>query len=250
MTRKILFIFALFSGYLFFLVLTFPAIHAYQHFRQLVPELKPNNIQGTVWNMSSSNLLIGNWLFYSSNGSFNLLPMLAGRLSMDIVLKGRGTRTSATLDFLSANELQFRNFKSSITASQISKWINQPDYISGKFQVNLDKLLLAKNQGVIRQTQGRIVWQKASAGQTNPIRLGQVVFDVKSQGKLIKATITNLKSPFSIEGQIELNENGSYSLFAKIAARNNTDTKTLSRIRSLGKTNQQGQYHFRLKGKL
>ena len=95
------------AGYLFFLILTFPAIHAYQHLRQFVPDIKLGNLEGTIWNMSSDNLWIGNIPFHTSHASLNLLPLVTGKISLDINLKGRGTRTTASVNFQSKNKFQF-----------------------------------------------------------------------------------------------------------------------------------------------
>ncbi len=250
MTKRFIFILFLVCGYLFFLVLTFPAIHAYRFFHDYAREINPSSVEGTVWNMQSDNLRIGNWLFHTTRGSLNLLPLLAGNISIDVNLKGRGSRTSTTIKFISDKEIQFTDLKAKFPAHKLALWLRKPNSFGGNLNFKMNQLSLIKPKGSFAKVKGKVVWKKASIGAGITIKLGKVVFDVKSQGKTIKAKIHNSKSKFSISGQLELKQSGQYSLFAKIGAKSKSDLKTKLLIKQLGKTDSKGRYHFRLKGRI
>jgi len=252
MAKRFIFVVLLVFGYCLFLAITFPAIHAYKIFHHLAPELQPSNLSGTIWNMNATNLKIGNWMFHSSEGSLQLLPLLAGKISFNVNLKRLSIRTSSNIKLISDQEVKFTHLKASLPAYKVATWLKKSNTIQGQLVFKMKHFTWFKRSKFIRSAEGRVEWHKAIIGDKNTgqLKLGKISFDIKSYGKVIKAKIKNTNSAILVSGELVIKDNGSYSLFAKLAAKNKADLKTKAFIKQIGKTDNKGQYHFRMRGRI
>ncbi|VAW73425.1 hypothetical protein MNBD_GAMMA12-3360 [hydrothermal vent metagenome] len=209
MIRRISILLGCLLAYLVFLVITFPALHAWGFLKSQLPPIKASQLKGSIWNAQASNLQIGLLQFKKVNAGIKILPLFAGKLAIDTQLKGPGYISTSVLRLMS-DTMELSNFKATLPAKSLSHFAYPGVRLRGKLTLHFDQLRF--NQRGLQSAQGSSVWTNAVIQGPLKLNLGNIKLLVKTRKNRIHGTFLNTGSADKIKGNINLHTNGRYQL--------------------------------------
>lgn len=246
MIRKFSLLLLCVLAYACFLVITFPALHAWGFLKTQLPPIKANRIEGSVWNAQASNLQIGFLKFRKVTAGIEILPLFAGKLAIYTQLTGPGYKSSGSIKVL-PNKIEISGFKATMPANSLSNFSYPGVRLLG--QLTLDFGTLHFNKRGLTLVQGSSEWTNAIIQGPLKLNLGKISLNVKTRNNKIRGTFANKGSADKIKGSIDITPNGQYHLKiyftpARLSAEQRSWLLTVS------KSGPNGSYKFFNKGNL
>ncbi len=240
------------GSFVLFLVYQFPAAYGWQW----VPaNMKRNiyiqNIEGSIWSGKASNLDIAGESIDTLHWQLNLLPLLTGTLSLDIQGKSAAGSLQARVDLGSATQIDASDITGKLHAEAfngiIVKSLPIPIMLRGEIRPEIESLHYVKGKEL--NIDGTIHWQQASLEGVQSLPLGEVKITSASKNTGSTIRLENSKGVLDIDGNLQLNGDGSYNLqFGLLNSSNRPDIDTI--LRMVGKADATGRYVIRKNGKL
>ncbi len=209
MIRRFSILLACVAVYLLFLVITFPALHAWGFLKSQLPPIKAGQLEGSIWNAQASNLQIGLLKFRNVNAGIKVLPLFAGKLAIATRLSGPGYTSTSVIQLL-RNKMELSHFKATLPARSLSHFAYPGVRLRGKLTLNFAQLRF--NKRGLQAAQGRGIWTNAVIQGPLKLSLGNITLSVKTRKNRIRGTFLNKGSADKIKGSIDLQTNGRYQL--------------------------------------
>lgn len=228
-TKKIIITAAI--SYFLFLLALIPA-------ETILPLLnKPANgitlqgISGSLWSGSIDEVDLKKQSIQSLKWSLNPFSLFTASLSSDLEASFHGQTLSTQLDYaLISKAITFNDLKSTIDAKELTDVLKLP---FGKLHgiVNIDLNKIRHTAGELPLVHGRVVWNNAKLTLSETSSFGRILLNLDSDdaGGLI-GKLSNKQGELSIQGDIKVLANQSYTLNIKLTPRANASSELKSML--------------------
>jgi len=233
-------------SYAVFLLVTFPAIHAWGFMKSQLPPIKASRIEGSIWKAKASNLQIGLLKFTKVTAGVEILPLFAGTLAIHTQLTGPGYNSSSSVK-ISSNKIELANFKATMLAKGLSNFAYPGVRLLGKLTLDFKTLVFSKQRLVFAQ--GTSIWNNAVIHGPLKLNLGKILLTVKTHKNKIRGTFLNKGTADKIKGSIDIQANGQYHLKIFFTPAH-LSAEQRSWLLTISKTAPNGRYRFSNKGNL
>jgi len=244
------------SGYLLFLVVQFPAIHAYRFAREplhsAVPQLQLAGIDGSVWSGRVESLVYRKALLGEMSWKLSPLSLLIGEAQIDTLLQSKnGYMQSEVSTPLGGGLVELIDTKGQLPINELTRFTPyMPVALDGTVSVDLGKVTVA-GDGQLLRAEGTVIWHQAKMSAPQVLAFGdlQVTLHTETEGQ-VSGDISDRGGPLKVKGTLNLSPDRSYVLKATVAAAPEAPATLVKSLGWLGKPDAKGSYHLNYSGKM
>jgi len=198
-------------------IVLFPASLAVDLALKGNPQLRAEQVSGTIWRGRIGSLYRADEPLGSLDWTLHRRPLLDRVISADVALKGPQTDLTASFQRRPDNTLSIRNLRSVMPATVLEPILDAPALqLRGQVVLALDEVELIHLWP--RRIIGQGVWQDASVGGAAEARLGELVAEFASRpdGSLA-GLLSDRGGPLKLEGEFQISLRG-YEVHALLSA--------------------------------
>lgn len=244
------------SGYLLFLVVQFPAIHAYRFAREplqsAVPQLQLAGIDGSVWSGRVESLVYRKALLGEMSWKLSPFSLLIGKAQIDTLLQSKnGYVQSEVSTPLGGGLVELINTKGQLPISELTRFTPyMPVALDGMVSMDLDEVAVAADGHLLR-AEGTLIWSQAKMTAPQALAFGdlQVTLHTEAEGE-VSGDISDRGGPLKVKGTLKLSPDRSYDIRATVAVAPNAPAPLVQSLGWLGKPDAKGSYHLKYSGKM
>lgn len=221
------------ASYLIFLLILTPAANIVPWLNLPAQKISLYGISGSLWSGSIDTAVINKHKLQSSVWSLNPFSLFRASLSADLQTNYQSQPVSSRLDYsLLSNSILLTDLQSTVKADALQKLLNIPfGQLAGTIQIKLDNVEVLA--GTAPLVNGSIVWNNAKFTLADTISFGQLQLALQtSESGDLSGKLSNTQGELSIQGDIKILADQSYSLNIKLKPRANASTE-LQNILSL-----------------
>ena len=240
-------------AYLFFLAWTMPASQAYRLFRQQLPALKLETLDGTIWNAKATRVELGTLLLRQVRMRLQPLPLLAGRVSLKTDIESALGSLHGIINLKGDNRFQFKELHTSLDAQTAAKQFGINARLSGRIDVKLKNVTVDGSS--LRRANGTIEWHDARITAPFRLALGTVRLHLK-YNKTMTGIIRNTHPHIRLKGEIRFTTPKRYHLKLSLRSTKGLDPSLGAALDSLVlkrlgiKSGRRGSLHLQYHGSL
>lgn len=234
-----------------FLIINIPAAPVYEAVKDKIPQLKVQNIDGTIWQGSAQQVIIkSSHIFKDVNWSVCVMHLLMGEACVDFDASYNKNPLSGQIAVDMNKNIQGNNIKTSITAKALSEMFTMPmGEVAGDINVNL--ATLNWQQGGVPAISGIIQWNNASVTIAETAKLGDVTITLKEPAdNPIDAEISNQDGHLAINGQVSLSDKTDYAVDLKLVPRNKANANLTNSLSLFAQPGPNGSFILKNSGNL
>jgi len=235
-------------AYAVFLVVTFPAAHAYRLIHNQLSGVQLAGIDGTVWSGSAQVLKTDTLRLQKVDWEIRFLPLLLGRLELKLDSRDKELRFSTYAGRTLGGMVYIRGLQGQAPVATLQA---MTPYSVPALQGELifDDLEIALTDGKFVKGTGVILWKSAVATVGSPLELGGFSLELKTEAKDITGVLKDTGGPLQAEGMLKLAPEGSYQFRGRFTPRDG-NSELARNLRMLGAPSKTGDYELNYNGRL
>ncbi len=237
-------------AYLFFLVATFPAAHAYRLLREESGAgVAMAGIDGSIWSGTARTVQLGGKVrLQNVHWEVHFLPLLLGRLELELSSRDRDLQLNTRAGKTLGGTLYVEGLHGRLPIARVQALTPYPvPRLRG--ELIFDGLDAALADGRIVKGAGRVRWNGAAAVVGSTLQLGGFTLDLKTDKQQIIGKLRDNDGPLQVEGLLTLEPDGTYHLGGRVTPRDSS-SDVAQNLRILGVPNKAGGYELNYSGKL
>ncbi len=210
--------------------------------------LTARGIEGTLWQGRAAAVAVAGIRIDDLTWRTSLLPLLSGRLGVDLTARLPGGSASANLT-LDRQGGHAEGAEMSFDAALLSYLSPLPMAASGMLSVNLAEIGWEGEQ--LTAISGRLLWRQAGLTAPQKIDFGDLVVDLTlgPQGG-VQGKLSDGGGPLKAEGDITVEASGAWHINALLSAREGAPRELYDALKFIGRPDPQGRYRLRFAGRL
>lgn len=248
MTKKFSKFILIFAAYALFLLWTFPAIQAYQLLRPQLPSVQMTSLKGTIWTAQVRNLKIGSTLFRSGQLSLNLVPLLAGSVSVDVHLKSLLGSSKGTINIDQNGFFSAYAFKTKISAASLAQLLGYKVNARGTVIIDLDRATFSDRH--LKHASGMVRWVNAIIEGPVKLDFGTITILLKTRKNRITGLISNRGVKTKLTGTIVFKTDKTFKVNLKIKNNSKLGQTIVALIGPIASVDNGGNVKINFAGKL
>ncbi|MCW8830851.1 MAG: type II secretion system protein N, partial [Gammaproteobacteria bacterium] len=197
----------------FFFISSIPAVFVVNTFKDQLPQIKIQGVNGTLWNGTARQITIqSKHIFKDVSWSVCVTHLLMAKACIEFDATYDKTAVSGQISAGMNKNIQAKNIKTEISAQALSQIVTIPmATIDGDISVDLETL--SWQPGGIPAATGIIKWEKASVTVAEAAQLGDITITLSESGdNPVNAEISNQGGQLAISGQASVNEKTDYDV--------------------------------------
>ena len=236
------------AAWLLFLVITFPAGHAYRLMRERMSGISLAGLDGTVWSGSAEQVRIQEVTLRNVGWSVRLWPLLLGRAEVALQIQDDALRMDGNLGRTLGGDLYLRQLRGRLPVTRVQQLT---PYRIPKLEgeLHLEDLDLATADGGLRELSGKVSWSDAVLTFGSPLELGGFTLQLQTDDDGINGMLQDSGGPLQAEGKLKLAPDGKYSFEGLFTPRDGKG-ELASRMAMLGTPAESGGYRLNYSGQL
>ena len=234
-----------------FLITNIPANIVINSIKGQIPQVKIQNVSGTLWNGSAKQITIQNkYILKNVDWSICIAHLLLAEACIELDLMYNKNPLSGQLSIDINNTVQAKDIKTTMTAQALSQIITIPmAEISGDIHIDLETLNW--KQDSIPSATGIIKWNKASVTIAETAQLGDITVTLSdSEDNPINAEISNTNGQLAIAGTALLKTTADYNLNLTLTPNNKASKNLKSSLSLFAKPKKDGSFILKNNGNL
>lgn len=237
-------------AYFAFLLYLTPAAPVISTLLKDIQTVSTLSISGSIWNGQASSVRIERYRLEDISWSFSPLALLLGEISYDIDASFEGRPVRSSLALTATGGVTVDDLTASIDAFRVGKIVDIPiGELGGTMDIVIDEA--SWRSGTVPSIDGRISWQKASVTVADKAELGDITLLLEERESYpLVGLIENVPGQLDIEGKIEVDEEGSYQLNAKLSPNSSASANLRGSLKYVGQPKSDGSYEINNAGNL
>ncbi|MGD8483272.1 MAG: type II secretion system protein N [Thioalkalispiraceae bacterium] len=250
MKQKIKLIILAITGFLFFLLATFPAQYAYQIIQPRIKTLSLSNIDGTLWNGSAGSVRYQATPLGALNWSLHPHDILRGHLETDFSLVSSQLQTTGTAGREVFGAAYTKNLQGHIPAQLFSKQLGLKSFVpAGKIHFSMQRMEFSP-KGRLESAIGHITWEQAGISSPTQAILGNLKIDVSTEKEGVVFNISDENSPIKVKADLLVCPDGKYELNGELTPTPQAQMGLSQSLALLGKPDKNGVIKIKYEGRL
>ena len=235
-------------AYVVFLVVTFPAAHAYRLIHNQLNGVQLGGLDGTVWSGSAQVLKTKTLRLQNVGWEIRFWPLLLGRLELKLDSMDKELRFSTYAGRTLGGMIYVRGVQGQVPVATLQA---MTPYSVPAVQGDLifDDLEIGLSDGKIIKGTGELLWKGAAITIGSPLKLGGFSLELKTEAKDITGVLKDTGGPLQAEGILKLGPEGSYQFRGRFTPRD-SNSELARNLRMLGAPNKTGDYELNYNGQL
>ncbi|MGH8307926.1 MAG: type II secretion system protein N [Gammaproteobacteria bacterium] len=233
--------------YLVFLLATFPAVYAVTWLQKRLPDVRLDQVSGSVWSGVAQDLILNGRSWGSLQWHFDWRAPFTGHLGYSLLLVGPDLRLQGRVMGRRADKLLFQDLQGQIPISRLESWLPLPSgSISGTLNLNLTRVVLVNRQPA--EADGVINGDGIRLGWPQPVTLGNYQLKLQTQKPSgIRGNLLDTAGSLILQGKLSLTPNGRYQVSGTLASRDPADAGLNNLLHYLP-TDASGKHPFQFTG--
>ena len=238
------------SGFIFFMLVTFPAEYAYQAIHSRINKLSLSGINGTLWSGSAGYVQYQSIPLGSLNWSLHPHDILRGHIETDFTLTSDQMQTSGTAGREILGAAYTKNLKGHISAALLSKQLGIKTVVpAGKLHFSMQRMEFSP-KGRLESAIGHITWEQAGISSPAQAALGNLNVIITTEKEGIVFNISDENSPIKVKAELLVCPDGKYELNGQLTPTPAAQTGLSNSLKLLGKPDKNGVIKIKYMGRL
>ncbi|NOY61985.1 MAG: type II secretion system protein N [Gammaproteobacteria bacterium] len=234
--------------YLLFLIVTFPAQHAYSMVKERLPA-QLYQLGGSIWRGTAETIVFGDARLHKVSWKAHPLALLIGDASVAITAKTNNGNISATVNVGLDKTITIEELHITMPASDLQTLSSAiPLDLHGHINADLETLTL--DNGYLVAAQGTIRWDSAAVTAIRKTKLDDLSLLLSTEDEQVIGKLTSKGQRLRAKADITLENNGNYTLNGIFSATNRNNRQLEQSLRILGHRGKDGRYHVNKSGTL
>lgn len=250
MNRVIKLIVLAVTGFVFFMLVTFPAEYAYQIVHSRIKNLSLSSINGTLWNGSAGFVQYKTTPLGSVNWSLHPHDILRGHLETDFSLVSDKMQTKGTAGREIFGPAYTKNLNGYVPAALLGKHLGIKTVTpAGKLHFSIKRMEFSP-KGRLEAAVGQITWEQAGITSPTQAVLGNLNVDITTEKEGIVFNISDENSPIKVKADLLVCPDGKYELNGKLIPTPAAQAGLSNSLKLLGKPDKNGVIKIKYAGRL
>ncbi len=235
-------------SWLLFLVITFPAGHAYRMVQERTEGISLAGVDGTLWSGSAELVRVQGITLRNVGWQIHLWPLLLGRTEVALQIRDDALRLDGDLGRTLGGELYLKRLQGRLPVARVQQ-LTPYRVPALEGELRLEELELSAAEGVLRGLGGKVSWSDAVLIFGSPLELGGFTLQLQSDDNGITGTLRDSGGPLQAEGKLSLHPDGKYSFEGLFTPRDGKG-ELATRMAMLGTPAESGGYRLSFSGRL
>ncbi len=243
--------------FIIFLVMQFPARHAYALLVDPGSGIQLYEPEGTLWHGQAKALDVNNQRFQNFEWQLNLWSVVLARLNINWSFDNGEAYGSGTVGLGLGRSIKLSSVKANLPGAMVQPYLSQvPAKLGGVFSVDIDELYYdaatAETTATLRSVEGQLIWHNAAITVLNELALGEFQLNMTTDESGIVGLLKEAEnSDLLAEGRLSLASDNNYKVDVTLAVRHPNQRRDLSQgLSFLGRPDEEGQYKVSYSGQL
>ena len=233
-------------AYLVFLAATFPAQYLADHMAKKLPGMQLDGVSGNLFAGSATAVRYQGTPYGAVDWGFDWLAPLTLSFGYRIHLHAEDRDLRGRVDF-GFNRIVLKDLEGRIPVSALNAVLPlPPDSMTGTLVPHLEQVTI--KSGRLTSAKGELDLDEAILKWPAAATLGSFRALLAPAAEGIQAQLSDVASPFKLNGALSLTPGGAYHLYGTLGARDPGDAATRNLLAGLGNPDSTGQYPFDFKG--
>jgi len=238
------------AGFIFFMLVTFPAEYAYQLVQARIKNLSLSSVNGTLWNGSAGFVQYRSTPLGSFSWSLHPHDILRGHLETDFSLTSDQLQTKGTAGREIFGTAYTKNLEGYVPAALLGKQLGIKTVIpTGKLHFSMQRMEFSP-KGRLESAVGRITWEQAGISSPAQAILGNLNVLISTEKEGIVFNISDENSPIKVKADLLVCPDGKYELNGKLIPTPAAQTGLSKSLTMLGKPDKNGVIKIKYAGRL
>jgi len=243
-------------AYALFMLWLFPATFAWSYaepaLRQQLPQLAVNGVSGRLWQGEAAAVRYNNTPVGRLHWRISPLSLFTGKVNAPLSLQLQQGylqgRVSMPFD---QSEMRISTMKGQLPVTQLQGlFAYYPVSVAGTLAVDISEAQV-DGKGKLTGLSGRINWLGAELVAPQALLLGDLQAELEAdEAGRMTAQLSDRGGPLSLDAQLVLQPQGSYTLSGTVAAGEGASDELRQALGWLGKPDQRGRYRLNWRGRL
>ena len=250
MKRTVKLVLLALTGFIFFMLVTFPAEYAYQVVHKRIKNLSLSSINGTLWRGNAAYVQFRSTPLGSLNWSLHPHDILRGHLETDFILSSDQLQTKGTAGREILGTAYTKNLEGHVPADLFAKHLGIKGIIpAGKLHFSIKRMEFSP-KGRLESATGRITWEQAGISSPTQAVLGNLNVLISTKKEGIVFDISDENAPIKIKADLLVCPDGKYELNGKLIPTAAAQAGLSKSLSMLGKPDKNGVIKINYAGHL
>ena len=209
---------AVIVGYLFFLVASFPASHAYGYFKNGLGSLHLYGIEGSLWSGQAAQADFRQRNLGPLKWELLAHKLLLGRLELVLHTQSDTSRINLAISRALTGTVRIRQLDGAVPLAELPGLASFGP-VKTQGLLNMDLRDVTVKNGFITGGVGRMIWRGAGIAAPQPVVLGDFEMNFSSDASGVKGVLRDSGGPLQAQGTLLLKADGAYQFTGTLAAR-------------------------------
>lgn len=238
------------AGFVFFMLMTFPADYAYQLIQKRIRVLSLSNLDGTLWDGSAGSVSYQSSPLGSLKWSVHPHDILRGHIETDFSLVSEHVNTTGTAGREIFGTAYTKNLNGYLPASLFGEHLGIKSFSpTGKLHFAMQRMEFSP-KGRLESAKGTILWEQAGISAPAQAVLGNLNIEVSTKKEGIVFNISDENSPIKVTADLLVCPDGKYELNGKLVPTPAAQTGLSKSLAMLGKPDKSGAIKIKYSGRL
>lgn len=205
-------------AYVFFLIATLPASHAYGFFKDRVGSLHLYGIEGTLWSGHAAQADFRQRDLGQLRWELLARKLLLGQLELVLQAQSNTNRINLTISRALTGKVRIRQLDAAVPLAELPG-LASIGPVKTQGLLNMDLRDVTVDDGIVTGGSGRMTWRGAGFAAPQPVALGDFELDFSSDAGGVKGVLRDSGGPLQAQGTLLLKADASYQFTGALAAR-------------------------------
>ena len=205
-------------AYVFFLIATLPASHAYGFFKDRVGSLHLYGIEGTLWSGHAAQADFRQRDLGQLRWELLARKLLLGRLELVLQSKNDTNQINLTISRALTGRVRIRQLDAAVPLAELPGLASFGP-VKTQGLLNMDLRDVTVDDGIVTGGSGRMIWRGAGFAAPQPVALGDFEMNFSSDASGVKGVLRDTGGPLQAQGTLLLKPDAGYQFTGALAAR-------------------------------
>ncbi|QKT03016.1 type II secretion system protein N [Ectothiorhodospiraceae bacterium 2226] len=228
-------------AYLIFLIMTWPAHHAYGAARTQLGDmpLTLHGVEGTAWSGRAALAEMQGLRLEAVRWEVHPRGFVRGALDATLNFRSNEGPGEALVRVHPDRRVQVTDLRARLPMQQVGVLVGAQVRLGGTLALNLPAAAF-EAEGRLRSAQGELLWQNASTAMLPQVPLGDLLVTLQPEGDLLHAVVQDNGGPVTVQGTAQLYEDGRYEFRGRLGTREGAAPELVATLRLMGRPDRDG----------